>query len=1066
MKSLLFTLFLLLSTVLIIRAQQVITGKVVSDNHQPLNATIKLKAGHQITIANEDGNFTIKTSQNKDTLIVSFIGYKTQLFPLELPVSNPLLIILATASTELNAITISTGYQTLPKERATGSFDVLNQNALNASVSPDIVSRLKNIASGISFDERNQDQPQFSVRGLSTIYGNAQPLIVLNNFPYEGDINNINPNDVESITVLKDAAAASIWGVRAANGVIVINTKKGSPNKPTEVSFNSAVTISNKPDVFKLPLMSSNDFIGVEKYLFANGFYDNAAVDPTNPPLTPAVEAMLAQRNGTITTDQLNQQLAALGKLDVRNDFNKYLYQNSLNQQYALNLSGGTEKSTYYYSAGYDHNTNNLDGRYTRISLRADNTYSFGEKFKLNPVISFTRTVNTAGRPDYTRISPGFNYGYALYPYAQLADATGNPLPIVKDYRFSYAQQAQANGLEDWTYSPLSDFKDRHTTTQSNDILLGLNADYKLSQKLTAQVQYQFETASSDLSDLYDADSYYARDLVNRFTQVDASGNLTFPVPPGGILNTGNTLLMAQTGRGQLKYNNTWAKSDLTVLAGAEIRQTGQQGNNYTTYGYNPNGLTSTPVDYITQFPQYNNAGNLQGIPYNTGFAGTLNRYTSYYANASYTYDQRYILSGSARKDASNLFGVNSNLRGVPLWSAGFAWNISNEKFYSANWLTYLKLRLTYGYNGNLPQNQTALASIIETTDNLNNQPYGIVNTYPNPNLRWEKVGVLNAGIDFGSRNNVLTGSVEFYSKKSTDLIARQPIDPTVGIPSGLVFRNVADMLTRGVDIQLNTKNLTRQFKWQTGILFNYNRDEVTAYNTNGASGGNYVFGGYGISPLQGKPIYSISSFKWAGLDPANGNPVGIVNGQRSEDYSAIVYKTPISGLDYNGPALPPFFGAVSNTFDYKGFTLYINISYRLGYYFKKSTINYYNLYNNWAGNSDFAQRWQKPGDEAHTHVPSMPALADDSYERDFFYQYSSANVQKADNIRLQDLNISYRIPLPKNNTLHLKDLQVYIYGRNLGILWRANKRGIDPDYPDTALPPSYSISFGLKTRF
>ncbi|MDB5151445.1 MAG: SusC/RagA family TonB-linked outer membrane protein, partial [Mucilaginibacter sp.] len=353
-----------------------------------------------------------------------------------------------------------------------------------------------------------------------------------------------------------------------------------------------------------------------------------------------------------------------------------------------------------------------------------------------------------------------------------------------------------------------------------------------------------------------------------------------------------------------------------------------------------------------------------------------------------------------------------------------------------------------------------------ETTDNLNNQPYGIVNTYPNPNLRWEKVGVLNAGIDFGSRNNVLTGSVEFYSKKSTDLIARQPIDPTVGIPSGLVFRNVADMLTRGVDIQLNTRNLTGPFKWQTGILFNYNRDEVTAYNTNGASGGNYVFGGYGISPVQGKPIYSISSFKWAGLDPANGNPVGIVNGQRSEDYSAIVYKTPISGLDYNGPALPPFFGAVSNTFDYKGFTLYINISYRLGYYFKKSTINYYNLYNNWAGNSDFAQRWQKPGDEAHTHVPSMPALADDSYERDFFYQYSSANVQKADNIRLQDLNISYRIPLAKNNTLHLKDLQVYIYGRNLGILWRANKLGIDPDYPDTALPPSYSISFGLKTRF
>ena len=1046
-------------------AQQIVRGTILTKDQKPIEGvTIQLKVGKQATISRENGGFSFSTNLTSDTLLVTGVAYQSVTIPLSLPLSNTLKITLYEKSTELKEVIISTGYQTIPKERATGSFTRLDEKAINSSVSTDIVSRLKGIASGISFDERTSER-RINVRGLSTIYADAQPLIVLNNFPYDGDISSINPSDIESVTILKDAAAASIWGVRAANGVIVVTTKKGILNRPTAISFNSNVTVGQRPNIFQIPMMSSKDFIGVEKYLFSNGFYDAAENDPTHPSLTPAVELMINQRDGNITEAQLNNQLNALGKLDVRNDFKKYLYQSSFNQQYALNARGGSDRSTYYYSLGYDHNSDYLANKYARLSVRADNTFNVGNKIKINPVISFTRSSNELGRPDYTAILPSA-LSKSLYPYAQFADAEGNPLAVVTDYRTSFITDAQLKGLLDWTYRPLDDFNQRKTNTNLKDILLGFNGDYLINQSLTLQAQYQYENQATEFTDLYGKDSYYVRDFVNRFTQDDGSGNPTFPLPKGAILTTNNTYQAAQTGRLQLKYNHTWNKNDFNVLVGSEIRQIRTNSNGTTTYGYNESGLTSVPVDHVSRFPQYYDSGNLQGIPDRTSFSYLTNRYTSVYANASYSYDNRYIFSASGRKDESNLFGVNSNQKGVPLWSTGLGWNIHNEQFYPTGWVNYLKLRLTYGFNGNLSRNLTAVASLLQTSGGLNNQPYAIVSTYPNPDLSWEKIGIVNLGLDFGTRNNVLSGSLEYYQKNGSNLIGKQPIDPTVGIPTGLITRNVADMKSNGFDLQLTTRNIDQGFKWQTGFLFSYNRDKITAYQNTSANGSSIISSGLSVSPVLGQPVYNIISYKWAGLDPQTGEPMGIVNGVPSKDYATITSKTPLNDLVYNGPALPPFFGSISNTFFYKGFSLYINITYRLGYYFRKTSISYYSLYNNGFGNSDFALRWQKPGDELHTSVPSMPTIDGNSYERDDFYSNSSILVEKADNIRLQDLNLSYRPKISFIKKLKLSDLQFYVYARNLGILWKANKSGLDPDFSSGYLPPSYSLSFGVKTSF
>ncbi|MGN6639528.1 MAG: SusC/RagA family TonB-linked outer membrane protein [Mucilaginibacter sp.] len=1061
----LYLLAILLFSVAAHAQETVIRGKVITEDQKPLSGvSLHLQRSKQGAASHSDGSFSLFTSVPTDTLLVSFLGYETRVVPVATPLKAPLVIILKGRNNSVEEVTVSTGYYQVPQERATGSFTNLSGKTLNTSVSTDILSRLEGVAGSVSFDNRTGQQ-NISIRGLSTIYANAQPLIVLNNFPYDGDINDINPNDVESITILKDAASASIWGVRAANGVIVITTKKGTINHPAEISFHTNFTYGNKPDVFKIPMTSSADYIGVEKYLFSNGFYDPALTDPSHPPLTPAVQLMYDQQNGQITQAQLDQQLNALSKLDVRNDFNKYLYQNSFDQQYFLSAKGGGDKSTYYYSAGFDHNADDLNNRYSRVSVRADNTFSITKDFRLNPVIGFTHSVTTMGRPDYTSVLPSA-LGRSIYPYAQFTDAKGNPAAIVTDYNTDFIQQAGAAGLLDWNYRPLDDFNDRQTVTNLNDVLIGLNMDYSFLRHFDFQGQYQYENVGSELSDLYDAGSYFVRNLVNSYTQVDDSGNLSFPVPQGGILNNNNTYQSSQTGRVQLKYNNSWGKNDLALLAGAEVRQIHAHSYGYTTYGYNESGLTSVPVDHVTLFPQYDDPGNIEGIPDNTSFIDLTNRYTSVYANASYTYDNRYIFSGSARKDESNLFGVNSNQKGVPLWSVGAAWNLHNEKFFPQGWVNYLKLRLTYGYNGNLSQNLTAVASLLQTTGNLNNQPYAIVSTYPNPDLSWEKVGVINLGLDFGTRKNVLSGSIEVYRKNGNDLIGKEPIDPTVGIPTGVITRNVADMQTNGLDLQLTSKNIDRTFKWQTGLLFSISSDKVTAYQNPTASGSSLISSGLSVTPVVGQPLYNIISYKWAGLDPKTGDPMGYVNGQPSEDYTTITSKTPVADLVLNKPALPPYFGSLANTFSYDGFSLYINITYRFGYYFRKTSVSYYYLYNNGLGNSDFANRWQRPGDELHTYVPSMPSIDDNSYARDSFYINSSVLVQRADNIRLQELNLSYRPHFGKKRWLGLSDAEFYAYAKNLGILWRANKSEIDPDYASGMLPPSYSLSFGVKARF
>src|SRR6185312_9924022 len=324
-------------------AQRNIISGTVQSSDEGLglpNSTVRALK-NKVTIASgESGSFTLSVTELPDTVLISHTGYHTKQVIIYKSVAG-LRVRLDPSASTLEAVVVNTGYQKMKPNEVNGSVTVIDNKTLNQQTGTNILDRLKNVTSGVSFNEgygngNLQNKTNISVRGLSTINGPLDPLIVLDNFIYEGDIENINPNDIESITILKDAAAASIWGARAGNGVIVITTKKGKFNQKLRVQFSTSFITTEKPDILSLPEISSSDAIDMEQFLFNKGYF-NSTVNRAYRPLTPAVEVFLAKKRGLITAADSAQQIDALKNVNSREQYNKYFYKAALTQQDALN---------------------------------------------------------------------------------------------------------------------------------------------------------------------------------------------------------------------------------------------------------------------------------------------------------------------------------------------------------------------------------------------------------------------------------------------------------------------------------------------------------------------------------------------------------------------------------------------------------------------------------------------------------------------------------------------------------------------------------------------------------
>ncbi|EJL65530.1 SusC/RagA family TonB-linked outer membrane protein [Flavobacterium sp. CF136] len=1060
-----------------------IKGVVTNSKKEYLiGATVWVKGTKDGAITNFDGSYEIMAKKG-DVLIFEYMGYKK----LEVAVTDSLIInpIMLEDVSKLDEVKIvSTGYQNIDKERSTGSFTVITAKDLEKVPVNNVLHRLEGQVAGLQLELLDSDNTfvygrkfgsgsektayNISIRGKSTISptSNAMPLIVLDGTPTELDIRTINPNDIEKITFLKDAAAASIYGARAANGVMVINTKKGKQGQ-TRINFSQNYGFSNKPSLSKLPLMNSAQVLNLEQeFVDKNLVTDPASVTyMLTTPVSQGMDLMFQYKRGQITQAQRDAGLDVLRNRNTYGQAEQYLLQASTSQNYDLSFSGAENDYSYFMSGSYskeETQAKGSDGQ--RLTLLSNQDFKLFNYAKITTSLRgsiFKYNENSLG------LSPLGMSSNTLLPYNQIVGDNGNSVDY---YRHFYAGQTiplEQAGYLPWTYNYIDELNNKDNTINEQNFGATVSATLPLLKGLDAVGTYSVETSTSSNDNMYNENTYFARDMINSATSINSNGDLVYGIPLGGIFQSNKFGKTSSTMRGQLNYDGIIGQDHLiNAMGGIEARETGETQDSRTLYGYN--SKTQTSVDIPSK-----NYVDVNGYNYTISNGNVHKdfhrRFLSYYANAGYTFKNKYTLTGSARLDDYNNFGVDKKLRRTPLWSTGAKWNIKEESFLKdVNLVNDLALRASYGFNGNINLEVFPFTNIsISDLDNFSQQPYAFISQPANPNLRWEKTGILNFGVDFSLLNSRLNGTVEYYKKDSKDLIVEFPVSPFYGTSNNMLVQNAATLAGHGIDLSLNGTILkAKDFSWNSALVVSFNKTEVTDSRFQNYS--QYLNGSGTTPPVEGYPLNSIFAFRSAGLDATGRTQVYDKSGKIVNSFTSL---KDIEDMKYMGTNIPSYYGSFSHTFNYKKLSLYILATYKFDYVLFKPTyggyVNRQGRFNQYDLNTDIDQRWRKTGDEATTSVPGIQGSTGLSYVR---YIYGEDQIIDGDHIRFRELSLKYDMTSLINRGI-VRGASVTFTARNLGFFWRKNKDGLDPDFlPYTGtnmkLPAMAIYSIGFNVNF
>lgn len=1047
-KSLIFVMGLLLygQAVLGQVGDRVVVVSLV-DGTALWGSTIRSLATGSVVHTDRNGVFRIDGSR-ADTLVITHIGFHPDTLVVSRGGVIPDRIQLRPSGDLLEEVVVNTGYYELPRERMTGSFAHVDQKLFDRAVSANVLERLEGVVSGLQFlKPQGTAASDIRIRGVATIESDAAPLIIVDNFPFEGDINSLNPHDVESVTALRDAAAASIWGARAGNGVIVINMKKGRYGQRASLNGSASFRFVDKPDLLASPKwIAVSDVMEIEKQKYLQGDYP----DDARTPLPQYVDLLYRRDKGQLSDQEFALQEAALRSGDIRRDVMKYLYRRGLQEQYAFNLNGGADNYKYYVSLGHDRTlSSSVGNRDSRLNLNMQNTYRPLKGLEMTAGLWFTNIAGENNGLSISELNP--KSGTDISPYVRLADDAGNALAIPMDYSRAYLEQSAGADLLDWSFRPLEESDLRDHRSGKNEFRANGALNYRMPFGLAIGLTYQYLQSSGFSSRHYRAESYYARDLINRFTQSNGSRI----VPLGGVFRQeGGSTVYSHAGRVQIHYDRRFGPDhELVVLGGSEIRDVlDRKDPGFQLLGYDEELLGgSTLYNYQQSYP-VRPVGNARIPPLPVGLGEFVDRYLSYFGNGSYVYRGRYQVTGSSRWDASNLFGVKTNQKGKALWSLGMGWELSKEPFFDIPAVSYMRIRTSYGSSGNVNKSITHYpVAVFDAEHGTTGLPVGSLRSVGNPSVRWEEIRTLNTGLDFRAFGNRLSGSLEYYRKHARDLIGDDYLDPTVGISSttGSYKINYANMEARGIDIQLQTANVWGGFHHRITALFSYSTNRITHYNTKDV----LAISRYTAitpPPAIGVSRDAVYALPWNGLDGQTGFPLIYMDGVPSTDYKAYYeqYLKPDSLL-LTGVRIPPYFGSLRNTFSYKGFQLGVLVTWKAGHVYRRSSIGsaqeYFGIYH-----ADYYRRWSQPGDEKHTAVPAYAPYSDFSWQRNAAYLESVALIEPGSLIRLQDVDFSYELPLRRP---YLSNIRLGAYIRDLGLLWSRNSLDEDPDYVLSAYP-------------
>ncbi|WP_157961171.1 SusC/RagA family TonB-linked outer membrane protein [Lutibacter citreus] len=1006
-----------------------------------------------------DGKFSVRASKG-GYIRFSYIGYITQEFIIEN--QTEFNIVLKENVSGLEEVVISTGYQKISKERTTGSFQQVGLEVLDTKISQDILSKLEGEVSGVLFDD--QDGP--TIRGVSTINAINDPLIVVDGFPITQDFNSINANDIKDVTVLKDAAAASIWGIRAANGVIVITTKKGNKNGKPQIDVSTNFSVTPKDNLQDLPYASTNSFLEYEKHK-ADYEWAILPTGSSQPAFSKGLETYLLLNDGQITQSQADAIIDGLRGIDSRKEFSKLFMDDEYWSQYNVGVSGGGNNSTYRGSISYNKNQNSgffAGNESDQLTASMRNSFDLGSKFTVNTDINFTTSKGTSNGMTSSDYS-------TLFQYQSILDDQGNYIPQPRGISQDFKDLKVAEGYPyNWDYNLQQEFDNKNNESRTTLMRIQTSIEYDIFDFLSLKGSYQYEWSNINSTQLSNENTYSARNLVNTYTSFDTTTNgLVSHVGKGSLFSTQNRIDKAHQGRLQLNFDKSFndGMHKVNALLGYEVRQELYNGSSLSLYGYDPQSLSSVNVAFgerVLVTP----ATGTRSINNPNTVSEDEDRYISSYANVGYTYNNKYTFTSSIRLDDTNLFGASNNYRKVPLYSFGGKWDLHKENFMNnASNVDRLSLRVSYGVNGNSDNSTSPFLQATVSRGYPADILFAFISDVKNPGLRLEKVYVTNLGVDFGLFNGIVNGGIEYYIRKSEDLLAPVSFPSVYGFNSAII--NAGKMENKGFDFNANVKVLDKSaFKYNTTLNFSYNKNEVTEVDVPEQTIDTYL----NSQPLNNKPLRYIYSYQFAGLD-ANGDPLTIdengqlidVNGQTEvngiKEDARIVNP---EALVYGGTTTPKYYGAWINNISYKNFYLRSLITYKLGHVFRNTDILVYNRNQYIDANihKDFENRWQNPGDENTTIIPRIPTTSGDATIGYSTYANGNQFIDSASHIRFKEVVLGYNFDSKLLKQIGLNNLSISAQARNLGLI-NFNKWDKDPESLVLPTNPTYTLNFSAN---
>ncbi len=1067
---------------------QLIQGIVTDENKVPLlGVSVYIKNTGRGIMTDEDGRYKIFASEG-EIMVFQYLGYKTQ--EIEVTDKAEISVSLKLDLNSLEEVTVvSTGYQKLKKSSATGAYELITARDIQENPSINIMERLDGTVPGVRFDVANNS---ISIRGTNTFYGDSSPLVVIDGFPAidqnlanapgtalsgtSGDTNNsilstFNMNDIESISFLKDAAAASIWGSRAANGVIVIETKKGSKRSKPIFNLSAITSVSAASDLTELNAMNSSQYIDLEQELFDKNFLTDPFSHWRYPNGSEATNAMFLAQNGSITEAERDARLEQLRNQSNIGQINDHLLRSQVTNQYNLSVSGGGDRGSYFVSGNYSKDTPVFRGNESEQYSVTANVRSdiLNDKVTFDLGVNHTYSKRTVNNAALQALSPG---QFGLRPYDLLLDENGNHINRAISFTPDITDDYENQGYLPWRYNAIDELSLSNTGYNKGATRVNSKINAKLTSWANLAISGIWQRTTNEKLDYNDVDSYYVRDLINIGTTVNtANGQLIYGVPMGGVMQLGNTVSEDYSFRAQLDINKDWKDiHHFDLIAGTELRESKAEGYNHTRYGYDKDASTTATVNpttpYQTIYGYGMTLGNTDGALFKS-----RRRYLSYYSNANYSLLSKYTLSGSIRYDDANIVGVSRRDRAIPLWSAGAKWNAKNENFLiEKDWLSSLNLRLTYGSGGSVPTNASSVSTItLGGSDYLSGLPYAYIGTPGNQELGWETTKTLNAGLDIGFFNQRIGLNVDVYKKWSEGILVNVPYNSTYGWTS--LYYNTGNLESKGYEVNLNVYPV-RNEDWTLQNSFNisYNTNEVTdnrfPNNTNSPNMGSTRI-------ITGYPVDNLFVYRWAGLDETGQSQIYTRDGEIIAPSQSAMDLEP-EDLKYAGRTTPQYFGGFINSLRYKNLKLTTRITYEFGHKVLKNDIqtSFYptsSYFSGFIGTSKtLVNRWQNPGDENTTNVPGIVGSSYNSIQR---YANSDLNVISGDNIRLNQISLSYTLPNSiVSKTNFLRSMSLSLSANNLGPIWVRNDEGIDPQYvfagTYNSLAPSENYSLTVNLSF